>query len=37
MSEIQPPCLFVVSDGRGDTGNQLLKAALVQFEGTPTS
>lgn len=27
------PALFVVSDGRGDTCHQLVKAALVQFPG----
>jgi hypothetical protein len=27
------PALFVVSDGRGETCGQLLKAALLQFEG----
>ena len=28
-----PPTLFVVSDGRGETGAAVLKAALLQFEG----
>lgn len=28
-----PPTLFVVSDGRGQTGAAVMKAALVQFEG----
>ena len=32
-NENQLPRIFVVSDGRGETCSQLLKAALVQFEG----
>ena len=33
MSETGAPTIFVVSDGRGHTCNQLVQAALVQFEG----
>lgn len=33
MPPRKPPAVFVVSDGRGDTAQQLLKAAAVQFEG----
>ena len=33
MDQPRRPVIFVVSDGRGDTCQQLLKAALVQFEG----
>jgi regulator of PEP synthase PpsR (kinase-PPPase family) len=33
MSESGAPTIFVVSDGRGHTCNQLVQAALVQFEG----
>jgi len=33
MPPRKPPCVFVVSDGRGETAQQLLKAAAVQFEG----
>lgn len=35
MAETQKPVLFVVSDGRGETCGQVLKAALLQFEGQP--
>jgi len=35
MIDLTKPVIFVVSDGRGDTCQQLLKAALVQFEGQP--
>jgi regulator of PEP synthase PpsR (kinase-PPPase family) len=31
MSPFRKPVIFVVSDGRGDTCRQLLKASLVQF------
>lgn len=31
MTKSQKPTIFVVSDGRGDTCNQLVRAALVQF------
>lgn len=31
------PTLFVVSDGRGETASQVLRAALVQFEGRDVS
>ena len=33
MDQPQRPVIFIVSDGRGDTCQQLLRAALVQFEG----
>ncbi len=33
MAEGKLPVVFVVSDGRGETCNQVLQAALVQFEG----
>ncbi len=33
MNAEQRPVIFIVSDGRGDTCNQLLTAALVQFPG----
>ena len=33
MGETKMPVLFVVSDGRGETCGQVLKAALLQFEG----
>ena len=32
MSTERPPTLFVVSDSRGQTGNAVMNAALVQFE-----
>ena len=32
MHEESLPTLFIVSDGRGETCNHVLKAALVQFE-----
>ena len=35
MNPGSPPIIFVVSDGRGETCNQVLQAALVQFEGQP--
>lgn len=35
MVDLSKPVLFVVSDGRGDTANQLLEAALVQFAEQP--
>lgn len=31
----RPPTILVVSDGRGDTCAQVVRAALVQFEGQP--
>lgn len=31
MVRAKGPVIFIVSDGRGETGRQLLKAALVQF------
>ena len=31
MTDTTKPTLFVVSDGRGETGKQILEAALVQF------
>jgi regulator of PEP synthase PpsR (kinase-PPPase family) len=33
MPRRRVPKIFIVSDGRGQTGMQLLKAALVQYEG----
>jgi regulator of PEP synthase PpsR (kinase-PPPase family) len=33
MAEQRAPEIFIVSDGRGETANQLVKACLVQFEG----
>ena len=33
MARRRIPTIFVVSDGRGETCGQLLRAALVQFEG----
>jgi regulator of PEP synthase PpsR (kinase-PPPase family) len=33
MAKKQASTIFVVSDGRGDTCNQLVRAALVQFAG----
>lgn len=33
MTDATRPTLFVVSDGRGETASQVLRAALVQFEG----
>ena len=33
MARPRMPTIYVVSDGRGDTGTRLVKAALVQFEG----
>ena len=33
MGDTKTPVLFVVSDGRGETCSQVLKAALLQFEG----
>jgi regulator of PEP synthase PpsR (kinase-PPPase family) len=35
LPETSRPTLFVVSDGRGETGTAVLRAALVQFEGQP--
>jgi regulator of PEP synthase PpsR (kinase-PPPase family) len=32
MGKTKPPTIYVVSDGRGDTCNQLVRAALVQFQ-----
>jgi regulator of PEP synthase PpsR (kinase-PPPase family) len=33
MASSDRPIIFVVSDGRGETASQVLRAALVQFEG----
>ena len=33
MADSKAPTIYVVSDGRGDTCNQLVRAALVQFHG----
>ncbi len=33
MPRLRTPTIFIVSDGRGDTAAQVLKAAAVQFEG----
>jgi len=33
MAKSSKPTIYIVSDGRGDTCNQLVRAALVQFEG----
>lgn len=33
MPRKRTPRIFIVSDGRGDTADQVLKAAAVQFEG----
>ncbi|HEX6852970.1 MAG TPA: pyruvate, water dikinase regulatory protein [Candidatus Polarisedimenticolaceae bacterium] len=33
MARARTPRVFIVSDGRGDTAAQVLKAAAVQFEG----
>jgi regulator of PEP synthase PpsR (kinase-PPPase family) len=33
MAKSPAPTIFVVSDGRGETCDQLVRAALVQFEG----
>jgi hypothetical protein len=33
MASPKVPTIFIVSDGRGDTAAQVLKAAAVQFEG----
>ena len=33
MPRLKTPTVFVVSDSRGDTARQLLRAAAVQFEG----
>ena len=33
MAESKLPVIYVVSDGRGETCAQLVRAALVQFEG----
>jgi hypothetical protein len=33
MARLRTPTIFIVSDGRGDTAAQVLKAAAVQFEG----
>ena len=33
MSATKTPTIFIVSDGRGDTAAQVLKAAAVQFHG----
>ena len=33
MARLRAPRIFIVSDGRGDTAAQVLKAAAVQFEG----
>ena len=35
MSSRRAPQIFVVSDGRGETCERVVKAALVQFEGQP--
>ncbi len=35
VAEDQPPVILVVSDGRGETCAQVVRAALVQFEGQP--
>ena len=35
MPARRAPMVFIVSDGRGDTAAQVLKAAAVQFEGRP--
>jgi len=35
MVDLSSPVIFVVSDGRGDTCNQVLEAALVQFPDQP--
>ena len=35
MAEPKAPTIYIVSDGRGDTCNQLVRAALVQFHGQP--
>ena len=35
MSTKHAPSLFIVSDGRGETGASVLEAALVQFQGEP--
>jgi regulator of PEP synthase PpsR (kinase-PPPase family) len=35
MPSAEPPTLFIVSDGRGQTCAAVLRAALVQFEGQP--
>lgn len=35
MGDNRMPVLFVVSDGRGETCGQVLKAALLQFAGQP--
>jgi len=32
LAEAKAPTIFIVSDGRGDTCNQLVHAALVQFQ-----
>ena len=33
MTDPKESTIYVVSDGRGDTCNQLVRAALVQFQG----
>ncbi len=33
MERLTPPTIYVVSDGRGETGAQVVDAALVQFKG----
>ena len=35
MADSKAPTIYVVSDGRGDTCNQLVRAALVQFQDQP--
>jgi regulator of PEP synthase PpsR (kinase-PPPase family) len=35
MSDMRSKSIYVVSDGRGQTGTAVLKAALVQFQGEP--
>lgn len=35
MADPKSPVILVVSDGRGDTCAQVVRAALVQFEGQP--
>lgn len=37
MTEESSPAIFVVSDGRGETGAEFLRAALVQFPNQPHS
>ena len=37
MVEESSPAIYVVSDGRGETGAEFLRAALVQFPNQPHS